>query len=165
MSSERSFIKGDFVIYPTHGLGKVMGLETEKVFGEEQPMVVIEFDKEKLLVRVPVARTKDRGLRKLSSNKVMETALDTLRGKSRSKKQMWSKRATEYNLKINSGDPVAIAEVVRDLHRSIGQGEQSYSERQVYQAALERLAREIAAIESIDENDAIIKVEKVLAAA
>jgi CarD family transcriptional regulator len=104
-------------------------------------------------------------LRKLSSKEEMKTALKTLKGRSRVRRTMWSRRAQEYEAKINSGDPVSIAEVVRDLHRSAGQPDQSYSERQIYQAALERLSRELAAVESIDEEAAAQKLEEMLKAA
>jgi CarD family transcriptional regulator len=115
-----------------------------------------------MTLRVPVTKTDESGLRKLSSKDEMKTALKTLKGKSRVRRTMWSRRAQEYEAKINSGDPVSIAEVVRDLHRSAGQPDQSYSERQIYQAALERLSRELAAVESIDEEAATLKLEDLL---
>ena len=118
-----------------------------------------------MTLRVPVAKAKNSGLRKLSSRKVMDSALQTLKGRSRVKRAMWSRRAQEYEAKINSGDPVSIAEVVRDLHRNADQPDQSYSERQIYQAALDRLVRELAAVEAIDEMAATKKLEQVLKAA
>jgi CarD family transcriptional regulator len=159
------FNTGDYVVYPTHGVGKVMGLETTEISGSELELIVIKFDKDRMTLRVPVSKANNAGLRKLSTKKVMENALTTLKGRARAKKTMWSRRAQEYEAKINSGDPVSIAEVVRDLHRGEDQGEQSYSERQMYQAALERLAREFAAMEHIDERAAAEKLEGVLKAA
>jgi len=158
---EIAFTEGDFVVYPTHGVGKVMGVETEKISGIELELIVIKFDKDRMTLRVPVSKAKNSGLRKLSTKKVMQDALTTLKGKSRPKKTMWSRRAQEYEAKINSGDPVSIAEVVRDLFRA-DDSEQSYSERQMYQAAMERLAREFAAMEHIDEATAAQKLETVL---
>jgi CarD family transcriptional regulator len=142
-----------------------MGLETTEISGSELELIVIKFDKDRMTLRVPVSKANNAGLRKLSTKKVMENALSTLKGRARAKKTMWSRRAQEYEAKINSGDPVSIAEVVRDLHRGEDQGEQSYSERQMYQAALERLAREFAAMEQIDERAAAEKLEGVLKAA
>jgi CarD family transcriptional regulator len=162
---EMGFSEGDYVVYPAHGVGKVTGVEMEEISGTKLELIVIKFDKDRMTLRVPVTKASNSGLRKLSTKKVMESALATLKGRSRAKKTMWSRRAQEYEAKINSGDPVSIAEVVRDLHRNEDQGEQSYSERQMYQAALERLAREFAAMERIDEMAAAEKLEDVLRAA
>ncbi|WP_241503779.1 CarD family transcriptional regulator [Ferruginivarius sediminum] len=162
---EMGFSEGDYVVYPAHGVGKVTGVEMEEISGTKLELIVIKFDKDRMTLRVPVTKASNSGLRKLSTKKVMESALATLKGRSRAKKTMWSRRAQEYEAKINSGDPVSIAEVVRDLHRNEDQGEQSYSERQMYQAALERLAREFAAMERIDEVAAAEKLEDVLRAA
>ncbi len=159
------FKKGDFVVYPTHGVGKVLGIETQQISGISLQVITILFDKDRMTLRVPVAKAKNSGLRKLSSRKVMDSAMQTLKGRSRVKRAMWSRRAQEYEAKINSGDPVSIAEVVRDLHRNADQPDQSYSERQIYQAALDRLVRELAAVEAIDENAATKKLEQVLKAA
>ena len=156
---------GDFVVYPTHGVGKVLGVETQEISGLQLDLIVIRFDKDRMTLRVPVNKAENSGLRKLSTRKVMETALTTLKGRSRAKRTMWSRRAQEYEAKINSGDPVSIAEVVRDLHRNADQPDQSYSERQMYQAALDRLAREVAALEKIDEAAAAEKLEELLKAA
>ena len=156
---------GDFVVYPTHGVGRVTGLEARVVAGEKLNLFVIDFDKERMTLRVPITKATFSGLRRLSTRRVMDTALKTLRGRSRAKRAMWSRRAQEYEAKINSGDPVLIAEVVRDLHRNAGQPDQSYSERQIYQAALDRLVRELAAVERIDEDTATRKLEKELRAA
>ncbi len=165
MTAEKDFKSGDFVVYPTHGVGQIKGVETQEIAGQELQLFVVEFAKEKMTLRVPVTKAKTSGLRRLSSRKVMDSALKTLKGRSRVKRTMWSRRAQEYEAKINSGDPVSIAEVVRDLHRNAGQPDQSYSERQIYQAAFERLVREFAAIERIDEETAVERLEKVLKAA
>ncbi len=159
------FRTGDFVVYPTHGVGKVLGVENQEISGIQLQVIIIHFDKDRMTLRVPVAKAKNSGLRRLSSRKVMDTALATLKGRSRIKRVMWSRRAQEYEAKINSGDPVSIAEVVRDLHRNADQPDQSYSERQIYQAALDRLARELAAVEDIDEKAASQRLEQLLKAA
>ena len=159
------FKKHDFVVYPTHGVGKVLGIETQVISGHSLQVITILFDKDRMTLRVPVAKAKNSGLRKLSSRKIMDSALQTLKGRSRTKRAMWSRRAQEYEAKINSGDPVSIAEVVRDLHRNADQPDQSYSERQIYQAALDRLVRALAAVEAIDESAATKKLEQVLKAA
>ena len=156
---------GDFVVYPTHGVGKVLGVEKQEISGITLDLIIIRFDKDRMTLRVPVEKAELSGPRKLSTKKVMDAALATLKGRSRVKRTMWSRRAQEYEAKINSGDPVSIAEVVRDLHRSADQPDQSYSERQMYQAALDRLAREVAAMERIDEQAAADKLEELLRAA
>ena len=156
-----AFNEGDFVVYPTHGVGKVTGVETEEISGIRLELIVIKFDKDRMTLRVPVSKANNSGLRKLSTKQVMDDARATLRGKARAKKAMWSRRAQEYEAKINSGDPVSIAEVVRDLYRA-DDTDQSYSERQMYQAAMERLAREFAAMDGVDEDTATITLEKVL---
>lgn len=153
---------GDHVVYPTHGVGKVQGVEQQEIAGTTLELIIIEFDKDRMILRVPVAKADESGLRKLSSPDQMKTALKTLKGKSRVRRTMWSRRAQEYEAKINSGDPVAIAEVVRDLFRNTNQPDQSYSERQLYQAALDRLAREFAAVEEIEEEEAATKLEEML---
>ena len=165
MAKENEYSAGDYVVYPTHGVGRVMGVQTQEIAGDKLDLIIIKFDKDRMTLRVPVAKANNSGLRKLSSRKLMDTALQTLKGRSRAKRTMWSRRAQEYEAKITSGDPVAIAEVVRDLFRADDQPEQSYSERQMYQAALERLARELAALEKIDEIKAAEKLEKLLNAA
>jgi len=165
MTKDSDFSTGDYVVYPTHGVGRVMGVQTQEIAGDKLDLIIIKFDKDRMTLRVPVAKATNSGLRKLSSRKLMDTALQTLKGRSRAKRTMWSRRAQEYEAKINSGDLISIAEVVRDLYRSDTQPEQSYSERQMYQAALERLARELAALEKIDEIKAAEKLEKLLSAA
>ena len=156
------FIEGDFVVYPTHGVGRVVAIETQQIAGISLPLIVITFDKDRMTLRVPVAKAHNSGLRKLSSRKVMDTALATLKGRSRVKRTMWSRRAQEYEAKINSGDLVSIAEVTRDLFRPEDQPEQSYSERQIFEAASSRLARELAAMEKTDEPAALEKILGVL---
>ena len=165
MAVKSKFKKGDYVVYPTHGVGRITGTEKQEIAGQQLHLFVIEFPKEKMTLRVPVAKADTSGLRLLADSAVMNTAYKTLKGKSRVKRTMWSRRAQEYEAKINSGDPVSIAEVIRDLHRNAGQPDQSYSERQIYQAAFERLAREVAAIDGLDEDAAVEKLERVLEAA
>jgi len=165
MANEQGFGKGDFVVYPTHGVGRISGVEAQEIAGSALQLFVIQFDKEKMTLRIPIAKVRQAGLRRLSTRKVMESALKTLKGRSRAKRTMWSRRAQEYEAKINSGDPVSIAEVVRDLQRGSDQPDQSYSERQIYQAALDRLARELAAVEKLDEKQAIKRLEHILKAA
>jgi CarD family transcriptional regulator len=156
------FKANDHVVYPTHGVGKIVRIEEQEVAGMKLELFVITFDKDKMTLRVPVAKAKSVGMRKLSSPDVVANALNTLKGRARIKRTMWSRRAQEYEAKINSGDLVSIAEVVRDLHRASGQPEQSYSERQLYEAALARMAREVAAVERTDEPTAVKRVETML---
>ena len=164
MSKELNFSEGDFVVYPTHGVGRILGVE-EQTFGEDTlKLFVIDFEQDRMKLRVPVTKAESSGLRKLSSKDRMKTAMTTLKGTPKVKRTMWSRRAQEYEAKINSGDPVSIAEVVRDLFRNADQQEQSYSERQIYQAALDRLAREVAAVEKIDEEKAVDKLEDMIKA-
>ena len=165
MAKKSEYSAGDYVVYPTHGVGRVEGIESQEIGSEKIDLIVIKFEKDRMTLRVPTTKAENSGLRKLSSRKMMDTALTTLKGRSRVKRTMWSRRAQEYEAKINSGDPVSIAEVVRDLHRADDQPDQSYSERQMYQAALDRLARELAALEKIDEEAAAQKLEKLLKAA
>jgi len=156
------FAAGDFVVYPAHGVGFVEGVETQTIAGMDITLYTISFEKDRMRLKLPVSKVKASGLRKLSSKDRLKDALATLQGRSQTRRIMWSRRAQEYEAKINSGDPVSIAEVLRDLKRADDQSEQSYSERQIYQAALERLAREVAAIEKIDEKKAAEKLEAVL---
>ncbi len=159
------FAVNDYVVYPTHGVGQVTAIEEQEISGHKLQLFIITFDKDKMTVRVPVAKTATAGVRKLASPKVLESALVTLKGRARVKRNMWSRRAQEYQAKINSGDPVFIAEVLRDLHRNVGQPDQSFSERQIYEAARDRLAAELAAIEKTDVDAATEMLEKVLEAA
>ncbi len=165
MAKAIEFGAADYVVYPTHGVGRVLGVEKQEISGHVLELIISKFEKDRMTLRVPVGKAQASGLRKLSSRKMMDTALATLKGRSRVKRTMWSRRAQEYEAKINSGDPVSIAEVVRDLHRNADQPDQSYSERQMYQAALERLVRELAAVEKIDETAAAHKLEELLTAA
>lgn len=158
------FETGDHVVYPAHGVGKILTIEDQEIAGMRLEVLVIEFEKEKMTLRLPTGKVQAAGLRSLCSRKEMQEALKTLKGRSRAKRTMWSRRAQEYEAKINSGDPVSIAEVLRDLYRNADQPDQSYSERQIYQAALERLSRELAAVEEIDEEKAQKKLEAVLKA-
>ena len=156
------FSVGDHVVYPAHGVGRVQGVETQDVAGYSLEVYVITFDHEKMTLRVPTAKARVSGLRSLAEGNVVSQALTTLKGRARVKRTMWSRRAQEYEAKINSGDLISIAEVVRDLHRSDDQREQSYSERQLYEAALERLTREVAAVAGGDESSAQKQVGAVL---
>ncbi|ALG70452.1 CarD family transcriptional regulator [Azospirillum sp. TSH100] len=165
MSNKLDFEAGDFVVYPAHGVGRVEGIETHSIAGLEVQLYAITFEKERMTLKVPVTKARNAGLRRLSSKDRIKVALETLQGRSRVRRTMWSRRAQEYEAKINSGDPVSIAEVVRDLYRGADQSDQSYSERQIYQAALERLARELAAVEKIDETKATERLESVLSKA
>jgi CarD family transcriptional regulator len=165
MSGEKKpiFSVGDFVVYPAHGVGRVTGVEVQTVAGMSLEVFVIAFDQDKMTLRVPTSKVKTGGLRALSGQPIMDDALKTLTGRARIKRAMWSRRAQEYEAKINSGDLISIAEVVRDLHRATDQPEQSYSERQLYEAALDRMAREVAAIESLNRDEAIKKLTGTLA--
>ena len=160
--SAQDFTTGDYVVYPAHGVGQIAGVETQEVAGISLEVYIITFDHEKMTLRVPTRKAKTAGLRPLANNDVVSQALTTLKGRARVKRTMWSRRAQEYEAKINSGDLVSIAEVVRDLHRAENQPEQSYSERQLYESALDRMAREVAAIEQIDRDAAIGLLNKSL---
>ncbi len=165
MSVEKVFSNGDYVVYPAHGVGRVTGVETQSVAGYELQVYVIAFDKDRMTLRLPVAKSTAAGLRSLSSQKQMEQALKVLKSRTRIRRTMWSRRAQEYETKINSGDPTSIAEVIRDLYRNSSQADQSYSERQIYKAALDRFTRELAVIEEIDEGAAVTRIEELLTAA
>lgn len=165
MAEQFLFNPGDFVVYPTHGVGKVTRIEKEEIAGHKLELFVISFDRDRMTLRVPTNKAANSGLRKLSSKKRMDEALHTLTGRPRVKRTMWSRRAAEYDLKINSGDPVSIAEVVRDLHRNVGQPDQSFSERQIYEQARDRLAAEVAAVDKTDMEKATGRLEQILNAA
>ena len=158
------FSIGDHVVYPAHGVGRVQGIEIQEVAGLKLEVYVITFDHEKMTLRVPTKKAKTAGLRSLATDDVVTKALTTLKGRARVKRTMWSRRAQEYEAKINSGDLVSIAEVVRDLHRADSQPEQSYSERQLYESALDRMAREVAAANRIDKDAAVQLLAKSLSA-
>ncbi|MCA8884614.1 MAG: CarD family transcriptional regulator [Rhodobacteraceae bacterium] len=156
------FRANDYVVYPAHGVGQIISIEEQEIAGLKLELFVISFEKDKMTLRVPTNKAETAGLRSLSSPELISQAMDILRGKAKVKKAMWSRRAQEYEQKINSGDLIAIAEVVRDLHRADDQREQSYSERQLYEAALERLTREVAAVKGGNEDDAQKQVDEVL---
>jgi CarD family transcriptional regulator len=159
------FSTGDYVVYPSHGVGRILALETQQIAGYDLKVFVISFEKDRMTLRLPIGKARAAGLRKLSTPTEMKAALTRLKGRTRARRTMWSRRAQEYEANINSGDPASIAEVVRDLYRNTGQADQSYSERQIYQAALDRLAREFAVVEQIDEETATRKLEALLQAA
>ncbi len=157
-----SFDVGDYVVYPKHGVGRVVELQSQQIAGMELELYVLRFEKERMTLRVPTNKAESVGMRKLSSNKTLSEAMETLKGKPKVKRTMWSRRAQEYEAKINSGDLVSIAEVTRDLFRADDQPEQSYSERQIFEAASSRLARELGAMEGTDELGALKKILEVL---
>ncbi len=156
------FKVNDHVVYPAHGVGQIVRIEEQEVAGHKLELFVITFEKDKMTLRVPTPKAKAIGMRKLAGADTVLSAMQTLRGRARIKRTMWSRRAQEYEAKINSGDLISIAEVVRDLHRAGGQPEQSYSERQLYEAALSRMVREVAAVERIDEDAAMKRLESAL---
>ncbi len=159
---DESFAEGDHVVYPTHGVGKVERIATEEIAGHKLELIHITFEENRMTLRVPVAKARSAGLRKLATRKLFDEAMVILKGRARIKRTMWSRRAQEYEAKINSGDPLAIAEVVRDLHRNAGQPDQSFSERQIYEAAMDRLAAELGALERIDKTAASQKLAEYL---
>lgn len=165
IATRYGFAVGDHVVYPSHGVGQIVRIESHIIGEQSLQMFVISFEKERMTLRVPVGKASTSGMRRLSSPEKMDAAVTALRGRARARRVMWSRRAQEYEAKLNSGDPVSIAEVVRDLHRNVGQPDQSYSERQMYEAALERLAREFAAVQKIEPSQAAERLEKVLRAA
>ncbi|MGF1461805.1 MAG: CarD family transcriptional regulator [Maricaulaceae bacterium] len=156
------FDVGQYIVYPAHGVGSVVGIETETIAGFDIEVYVVSFEQDKMMLRVPTKKASASGMRPLASTTVVRDALKTLKGRARIKRTMWSRRAQEYEAKINSGDLISIAEVVRDLHRSEDQPEQSYSERQLYESALDRMVREVAAVENIDRDSAMEKLSKSL---
>jgi CarD family transcriptional regulator len=162
-TQRQGFKTNEFIVYPAHGVGQITGIVEQEVAGAKLELFVINFIKDKMTLRVPTAKAASVGMRKLAEPLIVKRALDTLKGRARIKRTMWSRRAQEYEAKINSGDIVSIAEVVRDLYRSESQPEQSYSERQLYEAALDRLSREIAAVQRITETEAIKEIEAALA--
>ena len=162
---KNGFRVNEYIVYPSHGVGRIVEIETQEVAGISLELFVIEFEQDKMILRVPTAKAESVGMRKLAQEDVVKKAYTTLKGKARIKRTMWSRRAQEYEAKINSGDLISIAEVVRDLYRCDTQPEQSYSERQLFEAALDRLAREIAAIEKLDEAGAVQKITSVLSKA
>ena len=162
-TQRQGFKTNEFVVYPAHGVGQILAIEEQEVAGFKLELFVVSFAKDKMTLRVPTAKAASVGLRKLADAESVSKALTTLTGRARVKRTMWSRRAQEYEAKINSGDLVAIAEVVRDLYRSEAQPEQSYSERQLYEAALDRMTREIAVVDDVTETEALKKIEAQLA--
>lgn len=162
-SSAIAFNSGDYVVYPAHGVGKVADISKQKIAGSELELIVVNFAKDKMTLRIPMTKAENVGLRKISEASTMNDALNVLKGKAKVKKIMWSRRAQEYENKINSGNPVAIAEVVRDLYRNENLAEQSYSERQIYEQALDRLANEVAVCDNITSEEATKKLLSILA--
>ncbi len=162
-TQRQGFKTNEYIVYPAHGVGQIMAIEEQEVAGAKLELFVINFVKDKMTLRVPTAKVAAVGMRKLAEGGLVKRALETLKGRARIKRTMWSRRAQEYEAKINSGDIVAIAEVVRDLFRSESQPEQSYSERQLYEAALDRLSREIAAVQHVTETEAVKEIEGALA--
>ncbi len=163
VTQRQGFKANEFVVYPAHGVGQILAIEEQEIAGAKLELFVINFIKDKMTLRVPTAEVANVGMRKLSEPTLVKKALETLKGRARVKRTMWSRRAQEYEAKINSGDIVAIAEVVRDLYRSESQPEQSYSERQLYEAALDRLSREIAVVQHSTETEAVKEIEAQLA--
>ena len=163
LTQRQGFKTNEFVVYPAHGVGQILAIEEQEIAGAKLELFVINFMKDKMTLRVPTAKVANVGMRKLSEPALVKRALETLKGRARIKRTMWSRRAQEYEAKINSGDIVAIAEVVRDLYRSESQPEQSYSERQLYEAALDRLSREIAVVQHVTETEAVKEIEAQLA--
>jgi CarD family transcriptional regulator len=163
-AGERAAFKpNDFIVYPAHGVGKVAAIEKQEVAGYQLELIVVNFEKDKMTLRVPISKAKSAGMRKLADGDTVAKALKVVTGRPRVKRTMWSRRAQEYEAKINSGDLIAIAEVVRDLFRADSQPEQSYSERQLYEAAVDRMSREIAAVKSVAESEALRLIEEQLA--
>jgi CarD family transcriptional regulator len=163
-----AYAVGEYVVYPTHGVGKIVGMEVETIGEYQLKVFVIMFEKDKMTLRVPVGRAEAAGLRSVSSNDQITRAITTLKGRAKIARGMWSRRAQEYETKINSGNLVAIAEVVRDLHKNVDQSERSYSERMIYETAMHRLVGEVAAAESLDvklAHDRLLKVLRKQAAA
>jgi CarD family transcriptional regulator len=161
-AAKETFREGDYVVYPTHGVGTVERIATEEIAGHRLELIHITFEENRMTLRVPVAKARTAGLRKLATRKQFDEALAVLKGRARIKRTMWSRRAQEYEAKINSGDPIAVAEVVRDLHRNAGQPDQSFSERQIYEAAMDRLAAEMAALDKTDKATAVAKLAEYL---
>ena len=161
--SAQGFKVAEYVVYPAHGVGQVTEIVTQEVAGMSLEMFVVNFEKEKMVLRVPLDKASQIGMRKLAEPSILDGAMKTLKGRARVKRTMWSRRAQEYEAKINSGDLIAISEVVRDLFRNENQPEQSYSERQLYERALERMAREVATIDKVTEDEAIVELEAILA--
>ena len=163
-AQRHGFKTGEYIVYPAHGVGQIVAIDEQEVAGHKLELFVIDFQKDKMRLKVPVAKATSIGMRKLSETDYVERALKVVQGRARIKRTMWSRRAQEYDAKINSGDLISIAEVVRDLFRAENQPEQSYSERQLYESALDRMAREVAAANKIDKDAAMALLGKSLSA-
>jgi len=161
-SKKKLFKAGQFIVYPAHGVGKVMGVEQDVIAGFDIETYVVHFEQDKMTLRVPTMKAATSGMRALSNELILKDAFTTLKGRARIKRTMWSRRAQEYEAKINSGDLILVAEVVRDLHRTDAQPEQSYSERQLYERATDRMVREVAAIKKTDRGTALEEVLETL---
>ena len=153
---------GDFIVYPSHGVGEVTTIQKFEIANEKLEMYNVVFDKEKMTLKIPTIKAKEIGIRKVSSRNEMKKSLEILKSKAKIRRTMWSRRAQEYEAKINSGILIELTEVVRDLFRNSSQPEQSYSERQLYESARDRLAREVAVVEKIDDEKAVEKIETIL---
>ncbi|WP_157016523.1 CarD family transcriptional regulator [Mesorhizobium xinjiangense] len=158
-ATRQGFKTGESIVYPAHGVGQIVAIEEQEVAGHKLELFVIDFQKDKMRLKVPVVKAVSIGMRKLSETDYVDRALKVVQGRARVKRTMWSRRAQEYDAKINSGDLISISEVVRDLYRAENQPEQSYSERQLYEAALDRMAREIAAVNKVSETEAVRLIE------
>ena len=163
-NQRHGFRTGESIVYPAHGVGRIIDIEDQEVAGMKLELFVITFEKDKMTLRVPVAKAATVGMRKLADEDTVARAFETVRGRARVKRTMWSRRAQEYEAKINSGDLIAISEVVRDLYRSQAQPEPSYSERQLYEQAIDRMSREVAVVEKSSEAEAVTKIEKAIEA-
>ena len=164
-AQRQGFKTGETIVYPAHGVGRITAIEEQEIAGFKLELFVVSFEKDKMVLRVPTAKAASVGMRKLAEPTLVQKALDVLTGRARIKRTMWSRRAQEYEAKINSGDLIAVAEVVRDLHRAESQPEQSYSERQLYEAALDRVTRELAHVNKITDTEATKLIEASLAKA
>jgi CarD family transcriptional regulator len=162
-ATRHGFKTAEFIVYPAHGVGQIVAIEEQEVAGHKLELFVIDFQKDKMRLKVPVAKAAAIGMRKLAETDYVERALKVVQGRARVKRTMWSRRAQEYDAKINSGDLISISEVVRDLYRAENQPEQSYSERQLYEAALDRMAREIAAVNKMSDTESVRLIEANLA--
>lgn len=161
-SKKKLFKAGQYVVYPAHGVGKVTGIEQDIIAGFDIETYVVHFEQDKMTLRVPTAKAGSSGMRALSNELILKDSFTTLKGRARIKRTMWSRRAQEYEAKINSGDLILVSEVVRDLHRTDTQPDQSYSERQLYERAIDRMVREVAAIKKVDRGVALDEVLEIL---
>ncbi|MEM1306317.1 MAG: CarD family transcriptional regulator, partial [Pseudomonadota bacterium] len=164
VGARHGFKLNEFVVYPAHGVGRIVGIEDQEIAGMALELFVIQFEQDKMVLRVPTSKLESVGLRKLVAPDRLAKAMTIIKGRARIKRTMWSRRAQEYEAKIHSGDLIQIAEVVRDLYRSENQPEQSYSERQLYEQALDRMARELAAVEELDERGSVQRITDILVA-